>query len=105
MANFRGEDESSNDEDSAADDEDDDDELTTYEWSSSYDSPYNQMSSSPSEYERSRAGSLTIRIYPSGELATELNRKSKSHPSKVSWVSSTQYCVLRSSDLLARDIL
>jgi hypothetical protein len=74
---------------------------------SSYDSPYNQNEFFAKRIRTGRGpeGGLTIRIYPSGELGNGIESVNpKPLWARHSWVSSTQYCVLRLSgfDLLAR---
>jgi hypothetical protein len=106
MANFRGEDESSDGEDSA-DDDDDSDDRPRMNALSGYDSPYNQNEFFAKRIRTGRGpeGGLTLRIYPSGELGNGIESVNpKPLWARHSWVSSTQYCVLRLSgfDLLAR---
>jgi hypothetical protein len=109
MANFRGEDESSDGDDSAADDSDTDDDDVGPRMNvlSGFDSPYNQNEFFAKRIRTGRGpeGGLTIRIYPSGELGNGIEAVNpKPLWARHSWVSSTQYCVLRLSgfDLLAR---
>jgi hypothetical protein len=103
MANFRGEDESSDGEDSV----DDDDVEPLMNDLSVFESPYNQNEFVSKRIRTGRGpeGGFTLRIYPSGEVGNGIQSLNpKPLWARHSWVSSTQFCVLRLSgfDLLAR---
>lgn len=107
MANFRGEDESSDGDDSAVEDDDDDDVGPRMNVLSGFDSPYNQNEFFAKRIRTGRGpeGGLTLRIYPCGEVGNDIESVNpKPLWARHSWLSSTQYCVLRLSgfDLLAR---